>query len=127
MKMKRWTLASILVLVVVLSACSKDQSSSETDPSSVNSVTNQTETAGSEVNAQERVFTLEELSTYNGKDGNEAYVAVDGIVYDVTGLPAWTGGEHNNNYAGQDLSEAIKNAPHGTSKLKGLTIVGKLE
>lgn len=77
-------------------------------------------------NAEEKVFTLEELAQYNGKDGAKAYVAVDGVVYDVTGLKAWTEGKHNGFEAGQDLTEAIKKAPHGTSKLEGLTVVGKL-
>lgn len=71
-------------------------------------------------------FTLEELATYNGKDGTKAYIAVDGVVYDVTDVSAWKNGGHNGYEAGQDLTEAIKKAPHGTSKLDGLTIVGTL-
>lgn len=71
-------------------------------------------------------LTIEELSSYNGEDGQPAYVAIDGIIYDVSGLPSWTGGTHNGNMSGQDLSEAINDAPHGDSKLKGLTVVGEL-
>jgi Predicted heme/steroid binding protein len=29
-------------------------------------------------------FTLEELKQYNGENGQPAYVAIDGIVYDVS-------------------------------------------
>ena len=38
---------------------------------------------GSEAPAEEgdRVFTLEELAEYDGLEGREAYVAVDGVVY----------------------------------------------
>jgi len=36
-----------------------------------------------------RLFTTAELSRYNGKDGNPAYVAVNGVVYDVTNNAAW--------------------------------------
>lgn len=32
-------------------------------------------------------FTLEELKKYNGKNGNPAYIAVNGKVYDVTNNP----------------------------------------
>ena len=35
-------------------------------------------------------LTLEELAKFNGKDGNPAYVAVDGIIYDVSASPAWS-------------------------------------
>lgn len=111
MRLKISMITILLLMTLVVSACSNDQTST-----------------GSDVTAEtSRVFTLEELASYDGQNGNEAYVAVDGVVYDVTDVPAWTGGEHNNNYAGQDLTEAIKKAPHGTSKLKGLTVVGTLE
>ncbi len=74
-----------------------------------------------------KVYPLEELSKYNGLDGNPAYIAVDGLVYDVTNAPPWKGGKHNGFEAGKDLSEEIKNmSPHGVSKLKSVPIVGKL-
>lgn len=85
------------------------------------------ENANNESDSAEAIqLTREELSAYNGEDGQPAYVAIDGIIYDVSGLPSWTGGTHNGNMAGQDLSEAINSAPHGDSKLKGLTVVGEL-
>lgn len=74
----------------------------------------------------EKTFTLEELKTYNGEDGALAYVAVDGVVYDVTQSKLWANGKHNGNIAGKDLSEAINKSPHGKGKLKNLPIVGKL-
>jgi predicted heme/steroid binding protein len=84
-------------------------------------------TAGTQ-NASDLVLTLEELAKYNGQDGNPAYVAVDGIVYDVTKVPYWKGGKHNGFEAGKDLTDAIKNiSPHGTAKLKGLPVVGKIK
>ena len=72
-------------------------------------------------------LTLEELSAYNGKDGQPAYIAVDGVIYDVTNAPRWSNGEHNGFSAGQDLTEEIKTrSPHGTSKLSSVPAVGKL-
>lgn len=75
-----------------------------------------------------RTFTLEELSQYNGKDGQPAYVAVDGVVYDVTNVEAWKDGEHKNGLtAGNELTEEITNqSPHGIKVLEGLPIVGEL-
>ncbi len=40
-------------------------------------------------------LTKEEFKQYDGKDGHKAYVAVDGTVYDVTGVEAWQNGEHH--------------------------------
>ena len=74
-----------------------------------------------------RTFTLEELSQYNGKDGQPAYVAVDGVVYDVTNVEAWKDGEHKLGLtAGNELTEEITNqSPHGLKVLEGLPIVGE--
>lgn len=71
-------------------------------------------------------FTVEELAAFNGQNGNAAYVTVDGLVYDVSNLPAWANGTHNGALAGTDISENIKQAPHGLAKLEGLTIIGYL-
>ncbi len=53
-------------------------------------------------------LTLEELKEFNGKDGKAAYIAVDGVIYDVTNSSRWKNGEHNDFFAGNDLSEGIK-------------------
>ncbi len=72
-------------------------------------------------------LTLDQLKQYDGKNGNPAYVAVDGIIYDVSNVSAWKNGEHNGYSAGNDLTDIIKNkSPHGVKNLEGLPIVGKL-
>ena len=61
------------------------------------------------------------------KNGNPAYIAVDGVIYDVTDVPQWNGGGHNGYFAGNDLTEEIKTiSPHGVSKLNGIPVVGTL-
>lgn len=72
-------------------------------------------------------LTLAELAAYNGMNGMPAYVAVDGKIYDVTGHPQWTSGEHGGNMAGTDITEMLKAAPHGMSKLDELEEVGELD
>lgn len=73
------------------------------------------------------ILTLEELAQYDGKDGNPAYVAVDGIIYDVTDSARWDEGEHNGFEAGNDLTEGINDAsPHGISVLSRMPVVGKI-
>ena len=72
-------------------------------------------------------LTLDQLKQYDGKNGNPAYVAVDGVIYDVTNVKAWKNGDHNGYTAGNDLTDIIKNkSPHGVKNLEGLPIVGKL-
>jgi predicted heme/steroid binding protein len=75
-----------------------------------------------------KVFTLDELAKFDGKNGNPAYIAVDGVVYDVTNVPEWKGGSHwGRFFAGKDLTTEIKTlSPHGVSKLKGVPVVGTL-
>jgi predicted heme/steroid binding protein len=72
-------------------------------------------------------LTLEELAEYNGKDGNPAYIAVEGVIYDVTNSKKWEDGEHNGFTAGEDLTDKIKEvSPHGTSVLSKLPVVGEI-
>jgi len=72
------------------------------------------------------VFTAETLAQYNGQNGNPAYIAVDGKVYDVTDVPQWRNGSHFGRFqAGVELTEEIKTiSPHGVSKLDSVPIVG---
>lgn len=74
----------------------------------------------------EKEFDRVSLAKFDGHGGRPAYVAVDGIVYDVTDVSAWKDGTHHGKHAGQDLSEAIRRAPHEKSVLTKLTKVGKL-
>ena len=73
-----------------------------------------------------KVFDAAELAKYDGQNGNPAYVAVNGTVYDVSNVPAWRGGVHAGGTvkAGLDQTEALKRSPHGAKNLEGLPIVG---
>lgn len=114
----------LLVMSLALFGCSStDDSSSGNDDSNT-----ATEEPAAPEQAEEKTFTLDELEEYDGKDGAKAYIAVDGVVYDVTDVEPWAGGEHNDYEAGKDLTEEIKTkSPHGVSKLEGIPVVGKLE
>lgn len=76
--------------------------------------------------SQLQTFTLEELSQYNGENGNKAYVAYKGYVYDITNVPQWKGGKHNGQTAGTDLTDQISKSPHGDSVFKRFEIVGTI-
>ncbi len=77
---------------------------------------------------QPQVFTLEQLAQYNGKDGNPAYVAVNGVVYNVTNNPLWAGGNHFFGLtAGRNLTSEFQMCHPGAMVLSVLPIVGTLE
>jgi predicted heme/steroid binding protein len=61
----------------------------------------------------ERTFTERELQHYNGESGQPAYIACDGVVYDVTDCPKWRTGLHEQlHFAGADLTRSLHKAPH---------------
>jgi predicted heme/steroid binding protein len=73
-------------------------------------------------------FTVDELATFDGQNGNPSYIAVDGNVYDVSNATPWKNGSHFGKYtAGKDLSKAIVLVSHGKSKLSEVPIVGTLK
>ncbi len=58
-------------------------------------------------------LTAEELAAFDGKGGRPAYVAYEGVVYDVTESSMWGGGEHEGEHAaGKDLTREQEQAPH---------------
>jgi predicted heme/steroid binding protein len=72
-----------------------------------------------------RTFTPGELAFYNGRDGRPAYVAVSGIVYDVSGRKEWENGIHADLYhVGTDLTIQMESAPHGKEVLQHFPQVG---
>lgn len=122
--MKRIYLMLILLLVLAISGCQEQ---------SVQPVIGLAEPSVSEASAplepaQTVEMTLEELSKFNGKDGARAYVAIDGVIYDVTDVPPWAGGTHQGKVqAGIDASEMILQSPHGKKVLEKLPVVGKIK
>lgn len=73
-------------------------------------------------------LTLEELAQYNGQDGMPAYVAIDGVIYDMSAIAPWAGGKHNGHIAGTDLTEDLKTrSPHGVRVLEILPKVGTVK
>jgi predicted heme/steroid binding protein len=74
----------------------------------------------------QRDLTLQELAKFNGKDGNPAYVAVNGTVYDVTNNAAWAAASHFGLKAGKDLTNEFASCHAGQTILNKLKVVGKL-
>ncbi len=111
--MKKITLFMMLgVFLVALAACNGDDD------------LNRREDENDEIELRE--FTLEELAQYDGEDGRDAYVAVDGYVYDMTDSAQWQEGMHQGRVqAGQDLTDEIDNeSPHGRANLDRVPKIG---
>lgn len=79
-----------------------------------------------ETNPTLPVFTLAQLGQYTGAGGTTAYVAVNGVIYDVT--TTFTNGIHRGmQLGGTDASAIFAASPHSLSLLSGLPVVGSLE
>jgi len=89
--------------------------------------TSSTSTGSNAAAATGKTFTVAELKTYDGQNGNPAYVAISGVVYDVTNANKWSNGKHQTVSAGMDLTSSLPSSPHGTKVLAGLTVVGALK
>lgn len=118
---KIWISGVLCILILSMVGCSSSKTTTQ------RATTNST-TKSSTVTVVKQNLTLEQLKKYNGKNGNAAYVAVDGTIYDVTNAKNWSNGEHKGGItAGKDLSKEITGAPHGKSVLANLPVVGKLK
>lgn len=72
-------------------------------------------------------FTKVQLALRNGQDKDEIWVAYKGIIYNVTKSRLWRNGKHYEHWAGQDLTDELKDAPHSNTVFDKFDIVGYLE
>jgi predicted heme/steroid binding protein len=78
-------------------------------------------------NFVEKEFTLEELAEYNGTNGKPPYVAINGIVYDMSHIRPWASGTHFGLTAGNNLTAQFMGCHRGAqSVLDKLIPVGRL-
>ena len=129
---KTFIISILLIAIFTFAGCASGLPEETTsDISSETGSMTDDESKSQESSSEEnlRVFSLEELSEYDGKGGRKAYVAVDGFIYDVTDVSAWRDGSHfRGTTAGKDLSDVLFNdAPHGARVLENLTVVGRLD
>jgi predicted heme/steroid binding protein len=77
--------------------------------------------------ANQPTFTKAQLALRNGQDKDEVWVAYRGVIYDVTKSRLWRNGKHYEHWAGQDLTDELKDAPHSKTVFDKFDIVGYLE
>jgi predicted heme/steroid binding protein len=75
---------------------------------------------------QTKTFSVDELNSFNGKNGKPVYVAFKGKVYDVTDSSQWQDGDHLGHSAGLDLTEEMEIAPHAEDVMEKMKVVGIL-
>jgi predicted heme/steroid binding protein len=101
MKIRKYLLAATLALTFVLVSCTTPKTTQN--------------------------FTLTQLAQYDGTNGAASYIAVDGVVYDVTNDSNWTNGMHQGMHlAGTDCTVIFASSPHSSTILADYTIVGNL-
>lgn len=88
-------------------------------------------TPSTQPGAEGVALTPDQLAQFDGKEGRAAYVAVDGVIYDVSSSRSWPEGVHSRcdlgAMAGNDLSEVIRQAPANMrSLLERMPVVGRL-
>lgn len=73
------------------------------------------------------VYTKQQLALRNGQDKPQIWVALKGIIYDVTESRLWKNGKHYEHWAGQDLTEELVDAPHTDAVFEKFDKVGLLK
>ncbi|MFA6261707.1 MAG: cytochrome b5 domain-containing protein [Bacteroidia bacterium] len=71
-------------------------------------------------------YTRNQLALRNGQDREEIWIAFQGLIYDVTSSRLWRRGQHYEHWAGQDLTEELRDAPHSQSVILKFACIGKL-
>ncbi|RZK80487.1 MAG: cytochrome b5 [Pedobacter sp.] len=72
-------------------------------------------------------YTRQQLALRNGQDKPQIWVAFMGNIYDVTQSRLWRNGKHYEHWAGQDLTDELKDAPHTDTVFEKFEIVGVLK
>jgi predicted heme/steroid binding protein len=72
------------------------------------------------------LFSKSQLALRNGQDRPEVWVAFKGIIYDVSNSRLWRRGMHYEHWAGQDLTDELKDAPHSEKVFEKFDKIGRL-
>jgi len=78
-------------------------------------------------NKQFNIYSKRQLSLYNGQDRDEIWCGYKGYIYELTNSGMWVNGLHYEHWAGQDLTDELKDAPHDERVFKKFKIVGILK
>lgn len=72
-------------------------------------------------------MTVDDLILFNGTGDRAVYFAYKGKIYDASQSEHWKNGTHFSKHrAGADLTDMLKQAPHGDEKVIAMSQIGKL-
>ena len=71
-------------------------------------------------------YSKSQLALRNGQDKPQVWIAYKGYIYDVSDSRLWKSGMHYEHWAGQDLTEELKDAPHSDSVFSRFPVIGIL-
>lgn len=72
------------------------------------------------------LYTRSQLALRNGQDKPQVWIAYQGKIYDVTSSRLWRSGNHYEHWAGQDLTDELKDAPHTEQVFEKFSAIGEL-
>lgn len=73
------------------------------------------------------LYSKSQLALRNGQDRREIWIAFEGLIYDVSASRLWRNGKHYEHWAGQDLTEELKDAPHTRQVFEKFKVIGLLK
>jgi predicted heme/steroid binding protein len=71
-------------------------------------------------------YSISQLALRNGQDKEDIWIAYEGKIYDLKKSSLWRNGKHYEHWAGQDLTEELKDAPHTAHVFDKFEIIGRL-
>jgi predicted heme/steroid binding protein len=71
-------------------------------------------------------YSRAQLALRNGQDKPEVWIAYLGLIYEVSASRLWRNGKHYEHWAGQDLTDELKDAPHTEKVFEKFNVIGKL-
>ena len=73
------------------------------------------------------IYNKSYLALRNGQDRIEVWIAFKGVIYDVSRSKLWGKGIHYEHWAGHDLTDELKDAPHNEEVFEKFEKVAILE
>lgn len=74
-----------------------------------------------------KTYSKAQLALRNGQDKDEIWCSYNGNIYELTHSRMWANGKHYEHWAGQDLTDELKDAPHNEKVFEKFKIIGKLK